>query len=127
FGLTRMSAGTAARAFLGYSVLHGLPLSVIFWGYTQASIVTAFVTAAGMFGAMSLFGLLTKKDLTSWGSFFFMGLIGIVICSLVNIFVRSSALSFVVSIIGVFVFLGLTAWDNQKLKKLATVTGPQQE
>jgi uncharacterized protein len=127
FRLMAMSAGAAAASFLVYSFLNGLTLSVIFFAYSQASIFQAFITAAGMFGAMSLFGLLTKKDLTSWGSFFFMGLIGIVICSLVNIFVRSSGLSFVVSIIGVFVFLGLTAWDNQKLKKLATVTGPQQE
>src|SRR4029077_14672576 len=106
FGLTRMSAGTAARAFLVYSFLNGLTLSVIFWAYTQASIVTAFVTAAGMFGAMSIFGLVTKKDLTSWGSFFFMGLIGIVICSVVNLFLHSSGLSFVISVLGVFIFLG---------------------
>jgi len=127
FRLMAMSPGTAAAAFLVYSFLNGLTLSVIFFAYSQASIVQAFVTAAGMFGAMSLYGLMTKRDLTSWGSFFFMGLIGIVLCSVVNIFIRSNALSFVISIVGVFVFLGLTAWDNQKLKKLATVTGPQQE
>jgi uncharacterized protein len=127
FRVTKMSAGAAASAFLVYSFLNGLTLSVIFFAYTQASIVQAFLTAAGMFGAMSVYGLVTKKDLTSWGSFFFMGLIGIVICSLVNIFLRSNGLSFVISIIGVFVFLGLTAWDNQKLKTMATVTGPMQE
>ena len=127
FRITKMSAGAAASAFLVYSFLNGLTLSVIFWAYSQASIVQAFLTAAGMFGAMAVFGLVTKKDLTSWGSFFFMGLIGIVICSVVNLFLRSSGLSFVISVVGVFVFLGLTAWDNQKLKTMATVTGPMQE
>ncbi len=127
FRLTAMTPATAASAFLVYSFLNGLTLSVIFWAYSHASIVQAFLTAAGMFGAMSLYGLVTKKDLTSWGSFFFMGLIGIVICSVVNIFLRSNGLAFVISVIGVFVFLGLTAWDNQKLKTLATVNGPMQE
>jgi len=127
FGITKMSAATAASAFLVYSFLNGLTLSVIFWAYTQASIVQAFLTAAAMFGAMSVYGLATKRDLTSWGSFFFMGLIGVLICGVVNIFLHSSALSFAISIIGVFVFLGLTAWDNQKLKKMATVTGTMQE
>ena len=127
FRITKMTAATAASSFLVYSFLNGLTLSVIFWAYTQASIVQAFLTAAGMFGAMSVYGLVTKRDLTSWGSFFFMGLIGIVICSVVNIFLHSNGLSFVISIVGVFVFLGLTAWDNQKLKGMATVTGPMQE
>src|SRR5437588_4482618 len=127
FRLTKMSPATAASAFLVYSFLNGLTLSVIFWAYTQASIVQAFLTAAAMFGAMSVYGLVTKRDLTSWGSFFFMGLIGVLICGVVNIFLHSSALSFAISIIGVFVFLGLTAWDNQKLKKMATVTGTMQE
>lgn len=127
FGLTKMSAGTAAGAFLVYSFLNGLTLSVIFWAYSGGSIFQAFISAAGMFGVMTIFGLTTKKDLTSWGSFFFMGLIGIVICSLVNMFVRSSAFDFVISIVGVFVFIGLTAWDTQKLKGYATVTGPMRE
>ncbi len=127
FRLMAMSAGTAAAAFLVYSFLNGLTLSVIFFVYSRVSIMQAFVTAAGMYGAMAIYGLVTKKDLTSWGSFFFMGVIGIVIASVVNIFVRSDALSFVVSVIGVFVFLGLTAYDNQKLKSLATVTGPMSE
>ncbi len=127
FGLTRMSPGAAAAAFLVYSFLNGLTLSVIFWAYTGASIFLAFATAAGMFGAMAIYGSVTKRDLTSWGSFFFMGLIGVVIASVVNMFVHSAALNFTVSILGVFIFLGLTAWDNQKLKAMATVTGPMQE
>jgi FtsH-binding integral membrane protein len=127
FGLTRMSAGTAAAAFLVYSFLNGLTLSVIFWAYSGGSIFSAFVASAGMFGVMSVFGLVTKKDLTSWGSFFFMGLIGIILCSLVNYFLNSGGLSFVISVLGVFIFLGLTAWDNQKLKSYALVEGPMRE
>lgn len=127
FGLSRMSAGTAAASFLVYSFLNGLTLSMIFWVYSQASIFQAFVTAAGMFGIMSVYGMTTKKDLTSWGSFFFMGLVGIILCSLVNFFLHSPGLAFAISVIGVFVFVGLTAWDTQKLKAYATVTGPMQE
>jgi FtsH-binding integral membrane protein len=118
--ITRMSAGAAASAFLVFSLLNGLTLSSIFFVYTAAHIYQAFFSAAAMFGAMSIYGLVTKRDLTSWGSFFFMGLIGLVICSLINIFLRSSALGFAISVIGVFVFLGLTAWDTQKLKAYAT-------
>lgn len=119
FRIMKMTAATAASVFLVFSLLNGLTLSSIFFVYTMGSIVGAFASAAGMFGAMSLYGLATKRDLTSWGSFFFMGLIGIVICSVVNIFLQSSALGWTISIVGVFVFLGLTAWDNQKLKGYA--------
>ncbi|HEX7418735.1 MAG TPA: Bax inhibitor-1/YccA family protein [Thermoanaerobaculia bacterium] len=124
FRVTKMSAAAAASAFLVFSLLNGLSLSVIFFVYTSASLVQAFASAAAMFGAMAVYGSITKRDLTSWGHFFFMGLIGIVICSLLNIFLHSSALSFTVSIIGIFVFLGLTAYDNQKLKTMALVNGP---
>jgi FtsH-binding integral membrane protein len=122
--LTRMSPAAAAAAFLVFALLNGLTLSAIFFVYTMAAIYQAFAVAAGMFGAMSVYGLVTRRDLTSWGSFFFMGLIGIVICSVINIFLHSSALAWTVSVIGVFVFLGLTAWDNQKLKVMATASGP---
>ena len=118
--ITKMSPATAASVFLVFSLLNGLTLSAIFFVYTNAAIYSAFFTAAGMFGAMSIYGMVTKRDLTSWGSFFFMGLIGLVICSVVNIFLKSSALGFAISAIGVFVFLGLTAWDTQKLKAYAT-------
>lgn len=126
-GMRRFSAATAASMFLVYSLLNGLTLSAIFFVYSGASIMQAFVVAGGMFGAMSVYGLVTKRDLTSWGSFFFMGLIGIVICAVVNLFLHSSGLAFVISLIGVFVFVGLTAWDTQKLKAFATVGGPMQE
>ena len=123
--INRMSPGVAAGIFFGYSVLNGLTLSTIFFVYSIGSIVQAFVVAAGMFGAMSIYGLVTKRDLTSWGSFFFMGLIGIILCSVVNIFLKSPGLSFAVSVVGVFVFVGLTAYDTQKLKAYAQVSGPQ--
>ena len=126
-GMRRFSPAAAASMFLVYALLNGLTLSAIFFVYSGASIVQAFVVAGGMFGAMSVYGMVTKRDLTTWGSFFFMGLIGIVICSIVNIFLHSGGLSFVISLIGVFVFVGLTAWDTQKLKAYATVGGPMQE
>lgn len=125
--LNRLSAAAAASMFLVFSLLNGLTLSVILFAYTRASLTQAFVVAAGTFGAMSVYGMVTKRDLTSWGSFFFMGLIGIVLASVVNIFVRSSALDFGISVIGVLIFTGLTAWDTQKLKAYATVTGPMRE
>ncbi len=127
FRIRTMAPSTAAAAFLVYSLLNGLTLSVIFYVYNLHSIELAFVTAAGMFGAMSIYGMVTKRDLTSWGSFFMMGLFGIVICMLINLFIKSDGMSFVISILGVFIFLGLTAWDNQKLKVMATATGPEQE
>jgi hypothetical protein len=121
FRITKMSPATAASVFLVFSLLNGLTLSAIFFVYTTASIYQAFFTAAGMFGAMSIYGMVTKRDLTGVGSFMFMGLIGIIICSVINIFLKSSALGFAISFIGVFVFLGLTAYDTQKLKAYATM------
>ncbi|HEX8172364.1 MAG TPA: Bax inhibitor-1/YccA family protein [Thermoanaerobaculia bacterium] len=118
--ITRMSPGAAAAAFLVFSLLNGLSLSVIFFIYTSGTIFQAFATAAGMFGAMSVYGMVTKRDLTSMGSFMFMGLIGIIICSVVNIFLHSPGLAWAISILGVFIFLGLTAYDTQKLKSYAT-------
>jgi len=120
FRITKMSAGTAASVFLIFSLLNGLTLSSIFFVYTMGNISAAFFTAAGMFGAMSVYGMVTKRDLTSWGSFFFMGLIGILITMVINYFLKSPALSYAISLIGVFVFLGLTAYDTQKLKTYAT-------
>jgi uncharacterized protein len=120
FRITKMSPATAASMFLVFSLINGLTLSAIFFVYTTAHIYQAFFTAAGMFAAMSVYGYVTKRDLTSVGSFMFMGLIGIIICSVINIFLKSSALGFAISFIGVFIFLGLTAYDTQKLKAYAT-------
>jgi FtsH-binding integral membrane protein len=114
----RMSAGTATGLFLLYSALNGATLSAIFLVYTMSSIFKAFIVCTGMFAAMSVYGATTKKDLTSWGSFLFMGLIGVIIASIVNIFMASSALDFVISGVGVLVFTGLTAYDSQKLKAM---------
>ena len=114
----KIQASTAQGLFVGYSVLNGLTLSVIFLAYTSASIAATFFITAGMFGAMAVYGLVTKKDLSGWGSFLFMGLIGIIIASLVNIFLKSPAVSWVVSMIGVIVFTGLTAYDVQKIKRI---------
>ena len=114
--INRLSAGTASGLFMLYSALNGVTLSSIFLIYAQATIFKAFLVTGGMFGAMSLYGLVTKRDLTGMGSFMFMGLIGIIIASVVNIFVKSSMMDFVISCVGVLVFLGLTAYDTQKLK-----------
>jgi FtsH-binding integral membrane protein len=117
--INRLSATTATLLFVAYSALNGVTLSIVALVYTANSIASTFVITAGMFGAMSIFGYLTKRDLTSWGSFLFMGLIGVVIASIVNIFVGSSAVSWVISGIGVIVFTGLTAYDTWKIKEMA--------
>ncbi len=113
-----LSASTASLLFLGYSALNGVTLSMIFLTYTSQSIVSTFLVTAGMFGAMSIYGLVTKRDLTSMGSFLFMGLIGLFIAMIVNMFLQSSAMSFVISGLGVVIFTGLTAYDTQKLKTM---------
>jgi len=117
--INRLSAATATFIFIAYAALNGITLSVVFLAYTANSITSTFVITAGMFGAMSVYGSMTRRDLTSWGSFLFMGLIGIVIASVVNIFVGSSAVSWVVSGMGVIVFTGLTAYDTWKIKEMA--------
>ena len=117
--VNKMSAGTATGLFVLYSALNGVTLSFIFLAYTRSSIYSTFFICAATFLACSIYGWTTKRDLTSWGGFLMMGLIGIIIASLVNIFIRSSAMSMVVSYIGVIVFVGLTAYDTQKLKNMA--------
>ena len=114
-----MSPATAAGLFLLYSAMVGVTSSVIFLIYTGASIVSAFVIAGGMFGTMAVFGTFTKRSLAGVGQFMFMGLIGLIIASIVNIFWLNSAMSFVISVVGVIVFTGLTAWDAQRLKQMA--------
>jgi uncharacterized protein len=117
FRIHSMSIATAQTTFWGYAALLGVSLSSIFLVYTGASITQTFFITATTFGAMSLYGYTTKKDISSWGSFLFMGLIGLIIASIVNIFMASSALSFAISAIGVLVFTGLTAYDTQKIKE----------
>lgn len=118
FKISTMNPSTATGLFLAFSALNGFSLAPILMAYTTASVVSTFITTAGMFGAMSLYGLLTKKDLTGWGSLLFMGLIGIIIAMVVNMFLQSPGMSFAISVIGVIIFVGLTAYDTQKLKTM---------
>ncbi len=118
FGIAKMSASKAQTVFWIFAALMGASLSSIFLVYTGASITRVFFITAGTFGAMSIYGYTTKRDLTKLGSFLMMGLIGIIIASLVNIFLKSSMMYFVISIIGVLVFVGLTAYDTQKIKNM---------
>ncbi len=117
--INRLQASTAALMFFIYSALNGLTLSAIFLAYTQASIASTFFITAGTFAAMSIYGYSTKRDLTSWRSFLFMGLIGIILASVVNLFLHSESIYWVVTIGGVLVFVGLTAYDTQKIKEMA--------
>jgi FtsH-binding integral membrane protein len=124
----RLSSTAAGAVFVFYSALNGLTLSVVFLAYTSASIVSTFVVTAGMFGAMSVYGLVTKRELDGLGSFAFMGLIGVVLASVVNIFLRSDGLGFVLSCVGVIVFTALTAYDTKKLRVMAmAVDGASEE
>ena len=117
--VNRMSAGTATSLFIIYSALNGVTLSFIFLAYTRTSIFSTFFICAGTFIGCSIYGWATKKDLTSWGGFLMMGLIGIIIASLVNMFIQSSGMSIIISYIGVLIFVGLTAYDTQKIKNMA--------
>lgn len=116
FGINRLSVPAAQATFWGYAAVMGLSLASIFLVFTGASIARAFFVTAGTFGAMSLYGYTTKRDLSGFGSFLIMGLIGLILASIVNMFLRSSGLEFALSIIGVFIFIGLTAYDTQRLK-----------
>jgi len=118
FRIEKMSLFTAQLSFWIYAALVGASLSSIFMRYTDASIVKTFAVTAASFGALSLYGYTTKRDLSAMGSFMIMGLFGLIIASVVNIFLKSSALDFAVSAIGVLVFAGLTAWDTQKIKEM---------
>ena len=118
FGIAKMSASKAQTVFWIFAALMGLSLSSIFIVYTEASITRVFFITAGTFGAMSIYGYTTKRDLTKLGSFLMMGLIGIIIASVVNIFMKSEMMYFVISILGVLIFVGLTAYDTQKIKNM---------
>ncbi len=125
FRIQSMSVGAAQAAYWSYAALLGLSLAGIFSIYTGESISRVFFITAGTFGGMSLFGYTTKRDLSGFGSFLMMGLVGIIIAGLVNVFLQSSALQFVISAIAVIVFVGLTAYDTQKLKALYAQAGWQ--
>jgi len=118
FGINRMRASTAQLTFWAFAAVMGLSLSSIFLVYTGQSIVTTFFVSSATFLGMALYGYTTKRDLTGWGSFLFMGLIGLIVASLVGLFVQSTALQFAISVIGVLIFTGLTAYDTQKIKEM---------
>ncbi|WP_142848997.1 Bax inhibitor-1/YccA family protein [Telmatospirillum sp. J64-1] len=117
FGVHKMKASTAMAVFWGYAALMGVSLAAIFMAYTAESIARVFFITAATFGAMSLYGYTTKRDLSGFGSFLFMGLIGMLIAMVVNIFLQSTMLHFLVSVVGVLIFTGLTAYDTQKIKE----------
>lgn len=116
--LMRLSSSTATALFLGYAILNGLTMAFIFIIYTAGSIASTFLITAGIFGIMSAYGFYTKRDLTTLGNLCFMGLIGVVLASIVNIFWQNSTFYWITTCIGVLVFVGLIAYDTQKLKTL---------
>ena len=124
FGQTRMKTSTLQAMFWGFSVVMGLSLSTIFLAYSSTAIATSFFGTAAAFAGLSLYGYTTKRDLSAMGTFFLMGLIGLVVAMLINLFVHSSGLAMVISLVGVLLFAGLTAYDTQRTKMLyAQVAG----
>ncbi len=122
FRIQHLAVETARALFFFYAALLGVSLAPIFMVYTGASIARVFFISAASFGALSLYGYTTQRDLSAFGSFLIMGLFGIILASLVNIFLASSALQFVISVVGVLVFAGLTAWDTQRIKEMYDVS-----
>lgn len=116
--IEKIRANTATALFVVYAALNGLTFSMIFLSYTGTSIAATFMITAGMFGAMAVYGLVTKKDLSGVGSFMFMGLVGLILASVVNMFLGSSTLHLAISAVGVLVFVGLTAYDVQRIKNI---------
>lgn len=116
--INRISAGTATALFILYAVLNGITLSPILLIYTGASVAATFFITAATFGVMSIAGYVTKKDLSTMGSYLMMGLIGVIIASVVNMFLHSETMDYIISYLGVFIFIGLTAYDTQKIKTL---------
>jgi len=122
----RLAPGTAAGLFALYSALNGVTLSVILLAYTGESVTMTFVVTAGMFGALALYGSTTKRSLAGAGQFFMMGLIGLILASIIGMFWHNDALQFLISVVGVIVFTGLTAWDAQRLRQMALALPPGQ-
>lgn len=127
FAINKIPAGVAIGGFFLYSALTGLTMSAIFLVYTGSSIASTFFICAGMFGAVSAFGYITKTDLSKFGTFFFMALIGLIIASVVNIFLKSTMMNYIISYAGVIIFVGLTAYDTQKIKRMSQSTDADTE
>jgi FtsH-binding integral membrane protein len=125
--VNRISTGAAAALFFAYAIVNGLTLSIIFMIYTASSISSTFFVTAGTFGALSAYGYATKRDLSGVGSFAMMGLIGLIIASLVNLFLKSTMIYWLTTFVGVIVFTLLTAYDTQKLKRFALASSPEQQ
>ncbi|MEI6900029.1 MAG: Bax inhibitor-1/YccA family protein, partial [Bacteroidota bacterium] len=123
FGFQRLSPAIMTLLFMGFSILMGMSLSFVLLVYTAASVYKTFAVTAAMFGVMSFLGYTTKTDLTRFGSILMMGLIGIVIAMLINMFMQSEAMDYIISILGVLIFTGLTAYDVQKLKRIGAGMG----
>jgi hypothetical protein len=117
--IERLSVGTATVMFLVYSAINGLTMAAIFWVYTSASIASTFFITAGTFGVMSLYGMVTKRDLSGMSTYLIMALIGLLLASIVNIFWNNSALYWIITFAGVLIFVALTAYDTQKIKRIA--------
>ncbi len=118
-GLKKLSSPVATALFYLFAVVNGIALFPIFLAYTSVSIYKTFFITAGVFGAMTVYGFFTSKDLTRWGNFLVMALIGLIVVSLVNIFLKSQTMDWIISFAGVFIFIGLTAWDTQRIKQMA--------
>ena len=122
--IDKLSSGTATALFYAYSILNGVALTPIFLAYTGVSIATTFAITAGTFGAMTIFGYVTRQDLSKFGAFLFMALLGLIVCILVNLFMQSSMFSLLISCAGVLIFVGLTAWDTQAIKRMCAEADP---
>ena len=121
--IAKHSASTSLLLFGLYSILNGITCSAVLLVYTQESVYTAFLSTAGMFGAMSVYAMYTKRDITTWGSFLQMGLWGLIIAMVINIFVGSTMAETVISVMGIIIFMGLTAYDTAKIKSIAESSG----
>lgn len=124
--LNKLSSPVATLIFYVYSILNGVVLSAILAAYTASSVFSTFVITAAVFGTMTVYGYVTKSDLSRVGTFLFMALIGLIICTIVNIFMKSSTMEWIISFAGVVIFIGLTAWDTQKIKQMAAMTDGSQ-
>ncbi|MDZ4710921.1 MAG: Bax inhibitor-1/YccA family protein [bacterium] len=127
FAINKIPSGVAIGAFFLYAALTGVTFSVLFLVYTGGSIASTFFICAGMFAGVSIFGYVTKKDLSKFGTYLFMALIGIIIASVVNIFLKSNTLNWIISYVGVIIFVGLTAYDTQRIKKMSQTSDIESE
>ena len=125
--IAKISSNMAIGLFILYSALNGLTLSVLLLVYTASSIASTFFITAGTFGVMSTYGYFTKKDLTSWGNLLFMALIGLIVASVINIFLASSTMYWIITYVGVLIFVGLTAYDTQKIKNMSLQLNAESE